>query len=81
MYSDGLAALLGAWARREGVLRLLVELRGLQRVRIEGTVTDAWAFYLETVMTGSEDEVMVEFEPEERAKDWFKALLEIDADD
>jgi hypothetical protein len=58
------AAKLASWARREVVLRPLVVLRGLTGVRIEGTVTNAWALYLESVTTGSEDGVMVEFLPQ-----------------
>jgi hypothetical protein len=79
--SGKLALLPGAWARREVVLQPLVELRGLQRVRIEGTVTEPWALYLENVITATEDGVKVELEAEQRAKDGLKALMEICADD
>jgi hypothetical protein len=55
----------------------LKALRVVKRVRIEGTVTEAWALYLESVMTGSEGDAMGEFEHEERAKDALKYLMKL----
>jgi hypothetical protein len=55
-----------SWREKEVVLLPLVELRGPPKVRIEGTVTEAWATWLETSMTASDGEVTphFEFQPE-----------------
>jgi hypothetical protein len=49
------------WAEREVVLEPLQELRGLGKVRIEGTVTEAWASYLEDVMVERKGSTVAEF--------------------
>jgi hypothetical protein len=49
------------WAEREVVLEPLQELRGLQKVRIEGTVTEAWTSYLEHVMVERKGSTVAEF--------------------
>lgn len=49
------------WAQAEFILRPLKDLRGLERARIEGTVTENWAVYLETCMTAKEGANMPDF--------------------
>ena len=51
----------GDWAEREVVLEPLQGLRGLRKVRIEGTVTEAWALYLEYVMVERKGSTVAKF--------------------
>jgi pimeloyl-ACP methyl ester carboxylesterase len=51
----GLESELKSWRENEVALLSLAELRGLSKVRIEGTVTEAWAIWLETAMSAGPD--------------------------
>jgi hypothetical protein len=50
------------WARREVILQSLQALREVREVRIEGTVTEAWAKHLEMAISASIDAEIPEFE-------------------
>jgi hypothetical protein len=50
------------WRTQEVVLLPLAELRCLAKARIEGTVTESWASWLETVMMTGESETVPKFE-------------------
>lgn len=62
------------WAEREIILHPLQSLRGARQVRIEGTVTEAWAEYLEMAMSALRDAEIPEFELQERAKEGLERL-------
>jgi hypothetical protein len=51
----------GDWAEREVVLEPLQELRELRKVGNEGTVTEAWASYLEYVMVERKGSTVTKF--------------------
>jgi len=57
------------WAQKEIVLQPLTSLRGLKKVRIEGTVTEAWATHLEEVMTASRDQVVLDYNADESVRE------------
>jgi hypothetical protein len=61
-------------AQREASVQLRNTLRGVGLVRIEGTVTDAWAEYLEKALSASRDAEVVEFGFQEKAKEVLQRL-------
>jgi len=62
------------WRTQEVVLLPLAELRGLESARIEGTVTEAWASWLERAMGAREAKIVPEFEFQPEAKEAIRKL-------
>jgi hypothetical protein len=56
------------------VLLPLAELRGLESVRIEGTITEVWASWLERAMGVREVKIVPEFEFQPEAKEAIRKL-------
>jgi hypothetical protein len=50
------------WRQNEVVLLPLAKLKGLSKVRIGGTVTEAWTMWLETAMIAELDQTVPEYE-------------------
>ena len=63
------------WATREVLLQPLQYLRGIKRARIEGTVTESWANYLEMAMTAATGAVVHEFDFQLEVKEALQKLV------
>ncbi len=57
----------------------LKDLRGLVDARIEGTVREEWAVYLEECMTSPTGSVVAEFEFDDKGKKAIEALISGDS--
>lgn len=62
------------WVEEEVILQPLQTLRGIGEARIEGTVSDAWAEYLEMAVSASRDAVVPEFEFQKKAREELQRL-------
>ena len=63
-----------SWAAREVMLQPLKYIRAVREVRIEGTVTENWAQYLEMAMSASADAGVPDLELQQRAKEGLERL-------
>jgi len=72
--SEGPQSETKSWAATEVVLHALTPMRGVRQVRIEGTVTGAYAEYLEMALSTPVDVEVPEFELLPRAKKGLERL-------